>query len=105
VLLKKHVAIQEPIREPLLFTTVAHSSINAPSRKRDVHRFRVACSFPKTVYPDEGGTMYIPARRRLGFRVAFFGVPAAGWVLFWRSITCPAPREKYKQYLNESIRA
>jgi hypothetical protein len=77
MLLKKHVAIQEPIREPLLFTTVAHSSINAPSRKRDVHRFRVA----------------------------FFGVAAAGWVLFWRSITCPAPREKYKQYLNETIHA
>jgi hypothetical protein len=45
------------IREPLLLTTEAHSSINAPSRKRDVHRFRVA----------------------------FFGVPAVGWVLFWRS--------------------
>jgi hypothetical protein len=40
--LKKHVAVQESIREPLLFTTVAHRLIDAPSRKRDVHRFRVA---------------------------------------------------------------
>jgi len=42
--------------------------------------------------------MYIPASRKQGFRVAFFGVAAAGWVLFWRSITCPAPWEKNKEY-------
>jgi hypothetical protein len=54
----KNVTVKEPIREPLLFTTVAHSSIEAPSRKRDVCPCQTQAGF--------SGRLFWRARRRLG---------------------------------------
>ena len=69
MLLKKHVAIQEPIREPLLFTTVAHSSINAPSRKQFIPTKGGRC----TSLPDAGwvfGSPFLACPPQAGY---FFG--------------------------------
>ena len=89
---------RNPTHLPTRPAPEAHNSI--PTAEATVAPKPNPTSSPKTVYADKVGTMYIPAGRRRGFRVCFFGVPAADWVLF--CTTCPdLAGSKKEQYIIE----